>query len=77
MISLPNNQACVAQWRTGAVFTNHFSECSLSYSPEFSVALEAFECKTTSDWLNHMVSPIRSCVTFKFTNLGEKDKEHP
>ena len=37
--------------------------------------LEAFECNTTSDWLNHMVEPIRSCVTFKFTNFGEKDKE--
>ena len=23
-----------------------------------------------------MVLTIRSCVTFKFTNLGEKDKEH-
>ena len=22
----------------------------------------------------YMVQPIRSCVTFKFTNLGEKDK---
>ena len=37
--------------------------------------LAAFACNTTSDWLNHMVNPIRSCVTFKFTNLGENDKE--
>ena len=29
--------------------------------------LAAFESKTTSDWLNHTVYPIRSCVTFKFT----------
>ena len=29
--------------------------------------LEAFECNTTSDWLN------RSCVTFKITNLLGKD----
>ena len=28
--------------------------------------LEAFECDTTSDWLNHTVSPSKSCVTFKF-----------
>ena len=28
--------------------------------------LAEFECNTTSDWL------IRSCVTFKFANLGEK-----
>ena len=37
--------------------------------------IEAFECNTTSDWLNHMVKPFKSCVIFKFTNLGEKDKE--
>ena len=24
-----------------------------------------FDCKTTSDWLNHTVYPIRSCVIFK------------
>ena len=29
--------------------------------------LAAFECNTTSDWPNHTVWPIRSCVTFKFT----------
>ena len=34
--------------------------------------LEAFECNTTSDWVNGMVLPIRSCVAFKFTNFGEK-----
>ena len=37
--------------------------------------LEAFECKTTFDWLYPMVSPIRSCVAFRFTNLEEKDNE--
>ena len=30
---------------------------------------------TTSDWIDHMVYPIRDCVVFKFTNLGEKDIE--
>ena len=25
-----------------------------------------FECNTTSDWLNHMVLPISSCLTFKY-----------
>ena len=37
-------------------------------------SLEAFECYATSDWPNHTVWPIRSCVTFKFVNPGEKDK---
>ena len=37
--------------------------------------LEAFECNTTSDCLNHLVKPIRSCLTLKFTKSGEKDKE--
>ena len=38
--------------------------------------LEAFECNTTSDWLNLMVKPVRSYVTFKFTKSGKKDKEY-
>ena len=37
--------------------------------------LETFECNTTSDWLNQTVQPFRSCVTFQFAILGEKDKE--
>ena len=36
--------------------------------------LEARECNTTSDWLNHTVWPIRRTVTFKFANF-EKKKE--
>ena len=32
------------------------------------------ESTTTSDWLNHTVMPISSCVVFKFTNLREKTK---
>ena len=36
---------------------------------------EAFDCKSSSDCINHTVQPIRICVTFKFANLGEKDKE--
>ena len=46
----------------------------LSLVLQIFLHLEAFKCNTTSDWLNH-VKPIRSCVTFKFTYLGEKDKE--
>ena len=42
---------------------------------EPSICLDSFECNTTSDWLNQTVLPIRSCVTFKFTNSGDKDKE--
>ena len=34
--------------------------------------LAAFECNTTSDWLSHMVKPIRSCVTFKCTKSWRK-----
>ena len=45
------------------------------YSIDFFLYLETFNRKTTSDWLNHMIKPIRSCGTFEFTNLGEKDKE--
>ena len=37
--------------------------------------LEAFECKTATDWLKRTVQPISSCLTFQFANLGEKDKE--
>ena len=32
----------------------------------------AFEHNTTSDWLNRMVWPIRSCVAFKFTKSWKK-----
>ena len=38
--------------------------------------LKPFECNRISDWPNHMVWPIRSFVTFKCTNLDEKDKEY-
>ena len=37
--------------------------------------LEAFECDTASDWLNHKVQQIKSCIALKLTNLREKDKE--
>ena len=46
----------------------------LSLVQQIFLSLAAFECNTTSDWLNHTVQPIRSFVTFKFTNLGEKDR---
>ena len=36
--------------------------------------LVAFECNTTSDWLNPTVKPIRSCITFKFTKSW-RDKQ--
>ena len=61
--------------RPRSIFTNHSFERSLSYSPNFHI-FDAFECNTTSYWLNRMVEPIRSCVTFKFATLGEKDKEY-
>ena len=57
-----------------ARITNHSFERSLSYSSDF-LHLEAFDCNTTSYWLNHTVYPISSCVKFHFANLGEKDKE--
>ena len=31
--------------------------------------LEASDSKITSDWLNHTVYPIRSCVTVRFINF--------
>ena len=61
-------------------FTSHLGP----YSPTILIVclvlqiylyLAAFECNTTSDWLNPTVQPIRRCVTFKLINLGEKDKE--
>ena len=39
------------------------------------IYLAAFKCNTTSDSPNHTVQPIRSCVTFELTNLGEKYKK--
>ena len=35
---------------------------------------EVFESIIISDWLNHTVKPIRSCVTFKFTKYWRKEK---
>ena len=35
----------------------------LSLVLQIFLYLQAFECNTTSDWLNGMVKPIRSCVT--------------
>ena len=52
-----------------------FSSTFFGLFYRFFLYLEIFKCKTTSDWLNHTVLPIRSCVTFKCANLGEKDKE--
>ena len=40
---------------TGSLFTNYSLERSLSYSPDCFLFVEAFECNTTSDWLNHTV----------------------
>ena len=33
---------------------------------------EAFESNTTSDWLNHVVYPVKSCVTFKENKISKK-----
>ena len=37
--------------------------------------MEAIECNINSDWLNLTVKLIRSCVTFKFTNRGDREKK--
>ena len=47
----------------------------LSLVLQIFVSIETFECYATSDWLKHSVLPIRSCITFKFTNLAEKGEE--
>ena len=39
----------------------------LSFVLQIFLYLAAFECNVTSNWLNHTVQPIRSCVTIKFT----------
>ena len=50
-----------------------FLQNILSLVLQISLHLEAFECNTTSDWLNHMVYPIRNCVAFQFINIRETD----
>ena len=47
----------------------------LSLVLQIFLNLEAFECNTTSDWLNHTVYPIKSYVTFKFTKSKGKKKK--
>ena len=46
----------------------------LMFSTIFS-NIEAFKCKTTSDWLNHIIWPIRNSVTFKILEHWRKKKE--
>ena len=66
-------------------FTDSIDQDQRLYSPtilktvlchilQIFLFLEAFDCNTTSDWLNRKVYQIRSFVTFQFANLGEKDK---
>ena len=62
-------------FRSGSVFTNHSLECSLSYSPDFSIHLAAFECNATSDWLNRNINQSEVVLHSNFHNLGEKDRE--
>ena len=52
-----------------------YSATILKIVPCLVLYLAAFECNTTADWLNRTVQPIRSCVTVKVSNLGEKDKD--
>ena len=54
--------------RIGPVFNNN----SLVLFPKVFLNVEAFESNATSDWLNHTVKPICSCVTFKFTEYWRK-----
>ena len=74
-------------YRNLSKFKHLFGEIQELYSPtilknipclilQFFLYREAFECNTISDWLNHTVYPIRSCVTFQFANLGEIDKDY-
>ena len=42
----------------------------------FILYLAAFGCNTTSDWVNHTVRPIRSCVTF-IGSLPAKSLSYP
>ena len=44
----------------------------LSLVPQTFLYLEAFECNTTSGYLTHTVWPIGRSVTYKFTNIGER-----
>ena len=45
----------------------YFHDGNVEYSlPNFE-GVGKFESNITSDWLNHLVKLIRSCVTSKFT----------
>ena len=65
---------CTMQKKTYFVFRNPipFWRAFLVVFSRFVLIIEAFECNTTSDWLNHTVKPIRSCVTFKYTKSKRK-----
>ena len=51
-----------------SAFTEYFKEQSLTHSPRFYKS----ESITLSDWLNHLILQIRSCITFKFRKFWRK-----
>ena len=59
----------IQQNNIGSILENILSLVLQSF-----VSLTAFECNTTSDWLNRIRFSQSEVVTFKLTNLGEKTK---
>ena len=50
--------------RTQGPYSPSIPKNILSLVPQIFLYLAAFECNATSDWLKHMVKPIRRCVIF-------------
>ena len=63
---------CGKRVKPGSVLTKYSLAHFLSNFPDFFLYLDALECSTTSDWINHAVKPIKICVTFQFANFEER-----
>ena len=57
----------------GSVFTKHSKTKKKKAVYPFFQGFYKRENKTTSDWLNRMVCPFRSCVTFKCFSTQKKN----
>ena len=74
-LSYLNGHKYSSDQRSGAEFTNHSLERSLSSTPDFSIFFffEAFKCNTTSDWL--WFSQSNFMLHSDLRILKKKDKE--
>ena len=56
-------------------FTNDLYSNVLCLALQPFLNLEAFDSNRSFDWINHTVSPIRSCVVFYLIKKKEKKKK--